>query len=76
MRVDETDPDGHTALMAAAEQGHVAIVEMLLDAGADVRITGQGGETATTLAQKTLAQQQAIVEKQQAIISKLQSPPK
>ena len=76
IKLDETDVDGDTALMAAAEHGHAEIVEMLLKAGANVSITDKRGETATTLAQKALAKQQAIVEKQQAIISKLQSPPK
>ena len=61
------------SLMAAAEHGHAEIVEMLLKAGANVSITDKRGETATSLAQKTLAKQQAIVEKQQAMLSKLQS---
>ena len=69
IKLDATSEDGDTALMAAAEQGHAAIVEMLVKAGADVRKTDKAGETAITRAQKTLA-------KQQAIISKLQSPPK
>jgi hypothetical protein len=69
IKLDETTDDGDTALMAAAEHGHAEIVEMLLNAGADVRITDVGGETAISRAQKTLA-------KQQAIISRLQSAPK
>lgn len=76
IKLDGTNIDGATALMAAAEQGHVEIVEMLLKAGANVSITDKRGETATSLAQKALARQQAIVEKQQAILSKLQSRPK
>lgn len=76
LKLDETDPDGHTALMAAAEHGHAEIVEMLLKAGANVRITNKRGETAAALAQKTLGKQKAIVEKQHGIISKLHSPPK
>jgi hypothetical protein len=75
LKIDATSPDGHTALMAAAEHGHAEIVEMLLKAGANVRITGQRGETAMALAQRTRAEQQAIVDKQQAIISRLQAPP-
>ena len=75
IKLDVINIDGDTALMAAAEHGHVEIVEMLLKAGANVSITDKRGETATTLAQKTLAKQQAIVEKQQAMISKLQSRP-
>jgi hypothetical protein len=76
VKLDETNEDGDTALMAAAEHGHAEIVEMLLAAGAKVSITGIGGETAITRAQKGLARQQALVEKQQAIIFKLQTRPK
>ena len=73
IKLDETNDDGDTALMVAAEGGHAEIVEMLLKAGANVSITDIGGETAATRAQKGLAK---LVEKQQGIISKLQSPPK
>jgi ankyrin repeat protein len=73
IKLDVINIDGDTALMAAAEQGHAEIAEMLLKAGANVSITDKRGETATSLAQKTLAKQRAIVEKQQAMISKLQS---
>ena len=76
IKLDETDYDGRTALMWAAERGHAEIVEMLLQAGANTSIMGKRGGTAMDLARKTLAQQQAIVEKQQTIISRLQSPPK
>jgi hypothetical protein len=76
IKLDEADPDGHTALMAAAEHGHTEIVEMLLNAGANVRITNRHGRTAASFSQKRLERQQAELEKQQAIISKLQSPPK
>jgi ankyrin repeat protein len=73
IKVDEIDIDGDTALMAAAEHGHAEIVELLLKAGANVSIMDKRGETATSLAQKTLAKQQATVEKQQAMVSRLQS---
>jgi hypothetical protein len=73
IKLDAIDIDGGTALMAAAENGHAEIAEMLLKAGANVSITDKRGETATSLAQKTLAKQQAIVVKQQAMLSKLQS---
>jgi hypothetical protein len=69
IKLDETSDEGDTALMAAAERGHAEIVEMLLKAGANVDITDKQGETAITRAQKTLAKQQAIIEK-------LRSPPK
>ena len=76
IKLDIANIDGDTALMAAAENGHAEIAEMLLKAGANVSLTDDRGETALSLAQKTLAKQQAIVEKQQAMISKLQSRPK
>jgi ankyrin repeat protein len=66
IKLDETSDDGDTALMAAAEGGDAEIVEMLLKAGANVRITDNAGETAIARAQKTLAKQQAIVSKLQA----------
>lgn len=73
IKLDVINIDGDTALMAAAEHGHAEIVELLLKAGANVSTIDKRGETATSLAEKTLAKQQAIVEKQQAMISKLQS---
>jgi len=73
IKLDAINIDGDTALMVAAEHGHAEIAEMLLKAGANVRITDKRGETATSLAQKTLAKQQAVVEKQQAMLSRLQS---
>src|SRR4029434_278469 len=38
IKLDAADIDGDTALLAAAEHGHAEIIEMLLKAGADVRI--------------------------------------
>ena len=73
IKLDAINIDGDTALMLAAENGQAEIVEMLLKAGANVRITDKRGETAISLAQKALAKQQAVVEKQQAMVSKLQS---
>jgi ankyrin repeat protein len=63
IKLDQTNDDGDTALMVAAENGHAEIVEMLLAAGANVSITDEAGETAITRAQKTLAKQQAIISR-------------
>src|SRR6185295_902374 len=51
IKLDAINIDGDTALMAAAENGHAEIAEMLLKAGANVSITDKRGETATSLAQ-------------------------
>lgn len=72
---DKTKHEGRTALMAAAEQGHGEIVEMLLKAGASASITSNLRETAASLAQQTLVKQQAIVDKQLAIVTRLQAAP-
>ena len=66
IKLDETNDDGDTALMVAAEGGHAEIVEMLLKAGANVSFANEHGETAIARAQKGL-------ERQQAIVSMLQS---
>jgi len=66
IKLDAADIDGDTALLAAVGHGHVEIIEMLLKAGANVSIANKHGETATARAQKGL-------EKQQAIVSMLQS---
>jgi hypothetical protein len=70
IKLDETDVDGGTALMAAARNGHAEIMEMLLDAGANAAIADDGGETATSLAKKAFAKQQEIVEKEKALLRK------
>lgn len=66
IQLDVINIDGQTALMAAAEKGHAEISEMLLKAGAKVSITDKRGETATSLAQQALAEQQAMVSKLQS----------
>src|SRR4029079_9014086 len=38
IKLDQTNVDGETALMMAAENGHAEIVDMLLKAGADVSL--------------------------------------
>jgi ankyrin repeat protein len=44
------DNDGMTALMEAAAWGHVPMVRLLLDNGADMEIRNKQGQTAWTLA--------------------------
>jgi TonB family protein len=48
--VDASDDAGWTALMHAGSAGHDAVVRVLLDAGADVRLRNKAGETALHLA--------------------------
>jgi ankyrin repeat protein len=69
IKLDAVDIDGDTALLAAVGHGEVEIIQMLLKAGANVSIANKDGETAIARAQKGL-------EKQQAIVSMLQSRPR
>ena len=41
--VDQTDGAGRTALMAAAAEGHLGVMELLLSKGADVKLTDKEG---------------------------------
>ena len=65
------------AASAVNQDESLAMVTALIQAGADVNspvsIIDKRAETATSLAQKTLAKQLAIVAKQQEMLSKLQS---
>jgi ankyrin repeat protein len=47
-----TDKHGRTALMLAAEKGHVEVVELLVDKGADLMVEDEKGETALDKAKK------------------------
>ncbi|CAN5179349.1 hypothetical protein BH09DEP1_BH09DEP1_6280 [soil metagenome] len=49
---DYCNGSGYTALMRAAEYGHLEIVRLLLDGGADRTLTNQAGETAKDIALK------------------------
>ena len=50
--VDATDEQhGNTALMLAANGGHIDILRLLLDAGADVHIKAKDGWTALVAAE-------------------------
>ena len=48
--LNRRDNRGRTALMIAAEAGHVAVVERLLAAGADPALTDKSGLTAAEIA--------------------------
>ncbi|MES2439902.1 MAG: ankyrin repeat domain-containing protein [Verrucomicrobiota bacterium] len=61
IKLDQTDIDGQTALMAAVENGHVEIASMLLKAGARADIPDKRGRTATGIAKGNLAKQQTLV---------------
>ena len=50
---DELDDREETALMNAAECGHVAVVELLLENGADVFYSSKAGHTALSLVVKS-----------------------
>lgn len=43
--VDQSDGTGRTALMAAAAQGHLGVMELLLSKGADVKRTDNEGSS-------------------------------
>lgn len=69
VNVDVPDESGCTALMYAAQHGSVAIVDLLLKAGANPNLRNINRETAITFAEQG-------IETRRAIISKLQSLPK
>ena len=51
--IDSKNKIGTTALMCAAENGHLEICEMLLKAGADARIVDDKGVDAMKFAEKS-----------------------
>ncbi|CAL1541507.1 unnamed protein product, partial [Lymnaea stagnalis] len=46
------DEDGNTALMIAAENGHINVTKFLFENGEDINIENKNGMTALQLAQK------------------------
>jgi ankyrin repeat protein len=48
--LDELDEDGNTALHLAAERGHLEIVKLLAEHGADHQVRNAQGQTATDVA--------------------------
>ncbi len=59
--VDDSEPDGTTALHWAAHLGDAASVDLLIDAGADVRVTTRNGATPYSLA--TYKAHAAVIER-------------
>ncbi|XP_065582552.1 protein TANC2-like isoform X2 [Artemia franciscana] len=57
--VDQPDATGKTALMAAAAEGHTALIELLLSKGANINRTDNDGMTALTWACKMSKRQSA-----------------
>ncbi len=51
-KINQTDPDGNTPLHYAVSKNNLAIVQMLIDAGADQNIKNNNRETAIDIAQR------------------------
>ena len=66
IKLEQMNSDGDTALMCAVRGGSSELVDLLLRAGADPKTANAEGETAATVAQQE-------IQKQQAIMAKLQS---
>jgi ankyrin repeat protein len=63
IKLDEFDVDGFTPLMWAIKHGSSQIVDMLLQAGANVHAENKRGETARAVAEQEIRKQQAILAK-------------
>jgi len=48
--LNKVGKDGYTALMFAAQNGHIEVVQKLIEKGADVNVIGSAGESAIDLA--------------------------
>jgi Ankyrin repeats (3 copies)/SLBB domain len=60
INVDVPDQSGGTALMYAAQHGSVDIADLLLKAGADPRLKNSWGQTATDMAERSIATRKAV----------------
>ena len=52
MDINAKNKDGETALMLASSEGHLEIVKLLIEKGADVNVKNEDGKTALTLASR------------------------
>ncbi len=66
IQLNGLDPDGNSALIIAAEHGSVEIMEMLLQAGANLHMKNESGETAITILQQTIEIQQKVLTRMQS----------
>ena len=60
IKIDITNEDGCTALMTAAGRGAVDIEDLLIKAGADQRLKGWEGQTATDMDERNIATRKAV----------------
>jgi hypothetical protein len=60
IKVDVPDGGGWTALMYAADHGSVDIEDMLVKAGADPRLKNSWGQTATDMAERSIATRKSV----------------
>ena len=60
IKVDVADGSGCTALMSAADHGSVDIEDLLVKAGADPRLKNSVGQTATDMAERSIATRKAV----------------
>ena len=63
IEVDKQDIDGLTALWAAAKNGSMGMVNLLLEAGADPSVTTETQGTPAQRAQRKVAEYEAIVQR-------------
>lgn len=47
--INAKNKDGHTALMLASWENHYTLIELLVNAGANVNVTDKDGDTAISL---------------------------
>jgi Ankyrin repeats (3 copies)/SLBB domain len=60
IKVDVPDGGGWTALMYAADHGSLDIEDMLVKAGADARLKNSWGQTATDMAERSIATRKSV----------------